>query len=85
MKFVCKTEPYRHFRGVLFAYYRPTEVTDAATIKALEKHPDFRKVEDEKDTPTPPEKTKALADECPKCGRIVKRGKYQHQLHCRGK
>lgn len=83
MKFICKTEPYRHFRGYLFFKGRPTNVTDKATIQALENHPDFQKAEhEEKKQET---ETKVLADQCPKCGRIVKRGKYMHQKHCKGK
>ena len=46
MKFICITEPYRHFRGWLFAYGKPTDVTDRATIAALERHPDFMRVDE---------------------------------------
>ena len=83
MKFICKTEPYRHFRGLLFQNGRATEVTDQATIEALEKHPDFEKAEekaDEKEIQEAPKEV--LADQCPRCGKIVKRGKYMHQKWC---
>lgn len=84
MKFICITEPYRHFRGWLFAFKRPTEVTDKATIQALLKHPDFMRVDDEKKDEAPAEKV-LIPDVCPKCGKTVKRGKFMHQKHCMGK
>ena len=80
MKFRCVTESYRHFRGLLFQNGRATEVTDQATIEALEKHPDFKKVDDEKEIQEAPKEV--LTDACPKCGKIVKRGKYMHQKWC---
>ena len=86
MRFKCVTEPYRHFRGLLFQNGRATEVTDQATIEALEKHPDFQKadeVQDEKAIQEAPKEV--LKDECPKCGKIVKRGKYMHAKWCKGK
>lgn len=80
MKFVYEGT-YTEFMGRMFAFGRAVEVTDIATITALEKRSDFRKV-DEK---TIEETTQAvLADECPKCHRIVKRGKFMHQKHCKG-
>ena len=80
MKFICKTEPYRHFRGLLFQNGRATEVSDQATIDALAKHPDFEKAEDEKAIQETPKEV--LSDQCPKCGKTVKRGKYMHQKWC---
>ena len=80
MKFICKTEPYRHFRGLLFQNGRATDVQDQATIDALEKHPDFEKA-DEKEIQEAPKEV--LSDACPKCGKIVKRGKYMHQKWCK--
>ena len=78
MKFKCLTEPYRHFRGILFPNYQPVEISDRATIEALEKHRDFAKVEAVEDKPEP------LPDVCPKCGRTVKRGKVMHAKYCKG-
>ena len=80
MKFICKTEPYRHFRGLLFQNGRATEVSDQATIEALEKHPDFEKADEKAIQETPKE---VLSDQCPKCGKVVKRGKYMHQKWCK--
>ncbi len=74
--------PYREFMGRVFAYGKPVEINDKATMEAIEKEPDFRKVEDEKVQET---ETKAvLSDECPKCGKVVKRGKVMHQKWCKG-
>jgi hypothetical protein len=81
MKFIFKGGPYRHFMGRLFAFGLPTNVTDKATIAALENQPGFVKVKEEsvelvEKTPIP--------DVCPKCGKTVKRGKVMHQKHCKG-
>src|SRR3990167_10673108 len=84
MKFVCTTSNFRHLMGRLFANGLPTEVTDRATIMALEHNQDFKKVSDEKaiqETPKAPVLS-VLSDECPKCGKVVKRGKFMHQKHC---
>ena len=82
MKFVCTTSNFRHFMGRLFANGLPTEVTDRATIMALEHNQDFKKVSDEKAIQETPKAV--LSDECPKCGKVVKRGKFMHQKHCKG-
>lgn len=73
---------YRSFMGRVFAFGHPVEITDKATMEALDKQPDFRKVEDEKVQEAPPQTV--LSDECPKCGKVVKRGKFMHQKHCKG-
>lgn len=82
MKFAYNGK-YTQFMGRMFAFGKPVEVTDRATIMALEKNPDFRKVEDEKEQA--PEAKVLIPDECPKCGKTVKRGKYMHAKHCKGK
>lgn len=82
MKFIYTAGPYKEFMGRTFAFYKPQEVNDKATIAALETRPDFKKVTDEK---AQEQETKALlSDECPKCHRIVKRGKVMHQKWCKG-
>jgi len=78
MKYRCKTEPYRHFMGRLFMNYQPVEITDMGTLMLIEKHPDFERVEKVE------EKKEVLPDVCPKCGRIVKRGKVMHAKFCKG-
>ena len=56
-------------------------MSDQATIDALAKHPDFEKAEDEKAIQETPKEV--LSDQCPKCGKVVKRGKYMHQKWCK--
>ena len=56
MRFVFDGD-YAHFRGYVFAHRKPTEVKDRATISALEKMRNFRKVDDEQkeiQAPAPP-------------------------------
>lgn len=83
MKYVYSGS-YTQFMGRMFAFGKPVEVTDKATIMALDKNPEFRKVEDEKVEEAPKAKV-LIPDECPKCGKTVKRGKFMHQKHCKGK
>lgn len=78
MKFVYQG-PYIQLMGRMFAFGKPQDITDKATIAVLEKRSDFKKVEDEKEQPKV-----VLSDECPKCGKIVKRGKVMHQKYCKG-
>ena len=47
MKFRCKTDQWRQYRGYVFEYGKPTEVTDRGGIEALTGHPDFEYVPDE--------------------------------------
>lgn len=81
MKFIYEGQ-YTQKMGRMFAFGQPVEVNDKATIMVLENDPDFRKTEDEKAPQETPKEV--LSDECPKCGKIVKRGKYMHQKHCKG-
>ena len=46
MKFRLKTNDYREFRGRVFAWGKPVEVTDIGTIEALTGHHDFEEVPD---------------------------------------
>ena len=46
MKFKLKTDGYREFRGYVFSWGKPTEVSDRGSIEALTGHPDFDLVED---------------------------------------
>jgi hypothetical protein len=78
MKFVYEGT-YTQFMGRMFAFGREVEVTDRATIAALEKRSDFRKVDEKKIEETA---QTVLSDECPTCGKIVKRGKFMHQKYC---
>lgn len=42
---------YTQFNGYVFAFGKPTEVTDRATQAVLMKKPGFRKVDDEEKAP----------------------------------
>ncbi len=54
MKFRLKTGDYREFRGHIFAYGKPTTVTDKGSITELMAHPDFEPVKDTPvETPAP--------------------------------
>lgn len=77
MKFVYQGI-YKEFMGRTFWYGKPTEVSDKATIQALERRADFLKVEE------PAVDTPKIPDVCPKCGKTVKRGKVMHQKYCKG-
>jgi hypothetical protein len=46
MKFRCKTDKWRQYRGYVFEYGNPTEVTDRGSIEAISMHPDFERVVD---------------------------------------
>jgi hypothetical protein len=54
MRFIYTAGPYTQFMGRTFAFKRATEVTDRATIEALEKHPDFKRVDPEPVALAPP-------------------------------
>lgn len=47
MKYVC-VDGYREFRGRVFAFGRPVEITDPGTLEAISHNPYFKEVPDEK-------------------------------------
>ena len=71
------TGKYREYRGYQFIDGRPVDITDRATLAAIAREPDFKPVEVE-------EKPVETVDACPKCGRIIKQGRYMHVKFCRG-
>lgn len=81
MKYVYDGK-YIQVSGRMFAFGKPVEVSDKATQKILDERPDFRRVEDEEEGPR--QGQAVLSDQCPKCGKIVKRGKVMHQRWCKG-
>jgi hypothetical protein len=82
-QFVLKTGEYAQFRGYVFAYGKPTTVTDSGTILALANNAAFEEFKHEEERK---ETTEAqVLDACPKCGRVVKQGKWMHQKYCKGK
>ncbi len=88
MKFVCTEGQYKEFRGYVFALGKPTTITDKATEEALERRNDFRRIDDDKvpdeATQERMEETQVNADSCPKCGKVVRQGRYLHVKFCRG-
>ena len=81
MKFVYQGM-YTQFMGRVFFNWNAVDITDKATLAAIQKRPDFKRVDDEKKDQAPTEKV-LIPDECPKCGKVVKRGKFMHQKHCK--
>ena len=75
MRYVYTGGAYRQFRGYVFANGLPTTVSDRATLEAIAKDPTFRAAED-----APPQDP----DGCPKCGKVIKQGRYMHVKFCRG-
>jgi hypothetical protein len=51
MKFRCKTDQWRQYRGYVFTFGRPTEVTDRGSIEAISMHPDFERVQEPVEVP----------------------------------
>ena len=92
MRYVYIGGEYTQFRGYVFVRGKPTTILDKGTLVALAQRPDFKEVKDE-----PQEEVRAPAqapvlsaqgrnpDACPKCGRVVKQGKYMHIKYCDGK
>ena len=74
---------YTQFMGRVFFNGNAVDITDKATLEAIQKRPDFRRLEDEKKAHSPTDKV-LMPDECPKCGKVVKRGKFMHQKFCKG-
>ena len=72
---------YTCFMGRMFFNGNAVDITDKATLGAIQKRTDFRRVDDEKKDKAPTEKV-LIPDECPKCGKIVKRGKFMHAKFC---
>ena len=84
MKFIYTAGQYIQKMGRMFAFGQPVEVTDKATIMALEKDPAFTKLGEIQVEKVQETAQTVLADECPKCGKVVKRGKFMHQKYCKG-
>lgn len=47
MKFIYIAGAYTQFMGRTFAFKKATEVTDRATIAALQKNTDFKRIDDD--------------------------------------
>jgi len=87
LKFVHIASDYRCVDGNTFIFRNAVDVQNRVTISKLLNDPDFE-VHNEAvlfQEPKEPKKPDEGPDACPKCGRVVKRGKYMHQKHCKGK
>lgn len=73
---------YREFRGYQFWNGKPVTITDKGTLEAIKREANFEEVKDETK-----EETQAVLnpDSCPKCGRVIKQGRYMHVKYCKGK
>lgn len=80
MKYVFDGE-YAQFRGYVFSHGKPTEINDRGTLEEIKNHPAFRPFE---------EVTAVVAEQkpdpkaCPKCGKVIGRGRYFHEKYCAG-
>jgi len=87
MKYVFTGGPYTQFMGRTFAFGKPVEVNDNATLKALEGRRDFAAYVEAppkaEESPLPVVQVINM-DACPKCGKSLGRGKYMHVKFCRG-
>jgi hypothetical protein len=84
MKYVYDGK-YIQVMGRMFAFGKPVEVNDEATRRILDGRPDFRRVGNVMHEEEGPRQGQAvLSDQCPKCGKVVKRGKVMHQRWCKG-
>ena len=96
-KYVYTGGPYRQFHGYVFAYGKPVEIRDYATLQAIRLAHDFVRVEDfvqpepeQKAAPAPqpvaePAPVVAAENACPKCGKALKRqGAHFHIRKCKG-
>ena len=82
MKFVCQHD-YRQFRGYVFYKGVPTEVRDQVTIDLCMKDRSFQPFEE---VPNLGMEAKEgwKGDECLKCHKSFRRGKYFHAKYCKG-
>ena len=85
MRFVC-SEPYREFRGHVFANFKPVTITDRGTLEAIRLISVFKEYVDEPEKNEAPAKAAVLdSNVCPKCGKPLKaQGRHFHIKACRG-
>lgn len=89
MKFIYEGGT-RTFRGYFFWNGKPVDVTDKATLAAIEKEYGFRRYEKVEETKsaapvlvTPQKSQEPVANGCPKCGKPLKaQGAHFHIRAC---
>ena len=85
MKFVYDGPGARTFRGYFFWNRNPVEVTDRATLAAIEREPEFRRIDEERQDALQDATKEEKVNGCPKCGRALPtRGAHNHIRFCRG-
>jgi hypothetical protein len=81
MRYVYTGGNYREFRGYVFCHGKPVTIKDRGTLAAIARERDFEEYHEPE--PVLPEPV-VDPDACPKCGRIVKQGRYMHIKYCEG-
>ena len=93
MKYVLvQKDGYREYRGYVFKFDHPVEITDRGTLEAIKRVPFFKeyqnavqeKVETSAQAPVLGLKSE-IRDKhaCPKCGKVIKKYRTQHVKWCR--
>jgi len=77
MKFIHIAGDYRCVDGHTFLFRNSVTVENKTTIAKLLTDNDFEVVNERQVTVASP-------DACPKCGRIIKQGKFMHAKYCKG-
>jgi hypothetical protein len=71
---------YREFRGYVFCNGNPVTIKDRGALEAIKKDPSFIKVD-----PAQERELIATAEQgCPKCGKVIGRGRTMHVKYCKG-
>ena len=87
MRFVC-SENYTQFWGYVFAYGKPTDVIDKATILRCRADKRFKEIPDGEEKIEEGREAQAVqmldANACPKCGKVVRQGRFMHEKYCKG-
>lgn len=81
MKYVF-TGTYTQFMGRMFAFGKPQDITDRATLEAIRKRSDFKEYVEVADVPVP--KVTPSPEACRKCGKAIGTGRYMHEKYCKG-
>lgn len=85
MRFSYVEGPYTQYWGYTFANGLPTTVPDKATQERLLRDSRFRRIDDEEEKQETAEaEVLNSPDACPKCGRVIRQGKYMHVKYCQG-
>jgi hypothetical protein len=79
-QFIYTGGKYREFRGYVFANGNPVTILDRGALEAIRKDATFKQVDQAQEA-----ETIATAETgCPKCGKIIGRGRAIHVKYCKG-